>query len=121
MPGPSQQELEVLQRGASPENDPGVLSRLHEELRRRLRTPDPKAFEYFEAAVKALRAIQSPGSGTIRAQCLLEACQFYYVFGRVFSAIEPARDAVQLARKLSDPTLLRRAINTLGILYADTG
>lgn len=120
MPGPSQVELELLQVGACPD-DAEVLARLHDELKRRLRSPDPKTFEYFEAAVKALRSIKSVNNAAVRIQCLLEACQFFYMFGKVFNAIDPARDAVQLSRGTSDPALLRRSLNTLGILYADTG
>ena len=121
MPGPSQPEIELFQRIASADVDATVLLRLRDELRRRLRTPDPRAYEYFESAVKALRSITSSADAAIRIQCLLEACQFFYVFGKVFNAIEPAREAIRLARGQSDQSLLRRSVNTLGILYADTG
>ena len=121
MPGPSQLELDHLQHGACTVDDAEVLARLMDELRRRLRAPDAKAFEYFESAVRALRGISSTANSAIRIQCLLEACQFYYLAGKVFNSIEPARDAVSLARASGDVPLLRRSLNTLGILFADTG
>jgi putative two-component system response regulator len=121
MPGLSQQEIKALRTGAQPVVSREVLVRLLAELKLRLRQPDTKAFEYFEEAVAALRALRTPENADLRIQCLLDSCQFFYLFGKVFNAIDPAREAIALARGMSDQALLRRALNTLGILYADTG
>ena len=121
MPGLSQHDIKALQTGAPRELSREVLVSLLGELKQRLRQPDSKAFEYFEEAVAVLRAIRSQDNGDLRIQCLLDACQFFYLFGKVFNAIDPAREAIALARGMSDQALLRRALNTLGILYADTG
>lgn len=121
MPSPTELDLDVLMRPAAAGEQADVLGRLLLALKGKLRTPDPKALEFFERALKVLRAMTAPGNEAVRAQCMLEGCQYYYLFGKVFTAIEPARDAVALARQIGDQPLLRRAVNTLGILFADTG
>jgi putative two-component system response regulator len=98
-----------------------VLASLLEEARQRLRTPDPKAVEFFETSVRALLGIPELGNEALRIQCLLEACQFYYLFGKPFNGIEPAREAVRLARGIPEKALLRRSLSALGILFSDTG
>lgn len=121
MPSASLPELRQLTGDIAPESQGVVLARLLGELQRRLRAPDARALEYFDAAVSALQAIRTGGHEAVRIQCLLESCQFYYLFGKAFNAIEPARSALRLARIQPDRSLLRRSLSALGILFADTG
>jgi len=77
--------------------------------------------EFFSQLIRELGAVESEQFVEQRSKCLLAACQFFYITGQAFSAIDPASDAVRLARQTTDRGLLRRALNVLGILSADSG
>ncbi len=77
--------------------------------------------DFFMQLTRELGQIASNDYAEHRAKCLLAACQFFYITGQPFSAIDPASDAVRLARVAGDRSLLRRALNTLGIVSADSG
>lgn len=77
--------------------------------------------DFFMQLVKGLTEDLGETNAEERAKCLLVACQFFYITGQPFSAIDPAADAVRLARASADRTLLRRSLNVLGIVSADTG
>ncbi|MBL8517544.1 MAG: HD domain-containing protein [Betaproteobacteria bacterium] len=77
--------------------------------------------EFFLQLTKELGQIADSEFAEHRAKCLLVACQFFYITGQPFSAIDPASDAVRLARLAGSRSLLRKSVNTLGIVSADSG
>jgi len=119
MRAPTLSDLDQLSQTSSEGGD--TLHALHSELRRQMQAPDVRTSEYFDKAVAALCSIRDPSSAEVVVQCLLEACQYFYVFGKPFKAVEPARESIKLARGTKNASLLRRALNTLGIICADTG
>jgi HD-GYP domain-containing protein (c-di-GMP phosphodiesterase class II) len=51
----------------------------------------------------------------------LDVAQFFYISGRTLLGVEPAQNAVQFARQINDPALLRRSLSIHGVLLADSG
>jgi putative two-component system response regulator len=114
----------LLLQAAQVPSDPAAeiaLIEVSKEVRGKLTSANPADAEYFREMVQVIRNLSADSSPLLRVSCLLDACQFFYVIGRPFEAIEPATDAVELARHSSDRALQRRALNGLGILSADTG
>lgn len=98
-----------------------ALSEVAKEVREKLASASPAHAEYFHEMVLTIRGLPSDTSAALRVSCLLDACQFFYVIGQPFLAIEPASDAIDFSRHADSPALLRRALNALGIVSADTG
>jgi putative two-component system response regulator len=98
-----------------------ALTEVAKEIKERLAMAAAGNVEYFQEVVRTIRAMSGDADAPLRVSCLLDACQFFYVSGQPFMAVEPATDAIELARRANDPALLRRALNGLGIVSADTG
>ena len=71
--------------------------------------------------MKALKKIDGIAHPELRINCLIDASHFFYIIGQPFNAIEPATDAVALAKASEQKSLLRKAITYLGVMYSDTG
>ncbi|MBK7661129.1 MAG: HD domain-containing protein [Betaproteobacteria bacterium] len=69
----------------------------------------------------ALAAVKGTGNALVRINCLIDLAHHLYLMGSPFQAIDPAKQASALASLASIPTLTRKALTTLGVMYADTG
>ncbi|MDX2219670.1 MAG: HD domain-containing protein [Burkholderiales bacterium] len=98
-----------------------VYAALLAEANEKLAAGNVANTEFFTQLIRELGEVDSEQFAEERCKCLLVACQFFYITGQPFSAIDPASDAVRLARLTADRGLLRRALNVLGILSADSG
>jgi putative two-component system response regulator len=90
-------------------------------MKHRLTNASSASTEFFERAIQALHQFKGLGNAELRLACLFDACQFFYVVNQPFLGIAPAKEAISLARAIADKALLRRGLNTLGIVFADTG
>ena len=86
-----------------------------------LAAPGPQTAQLFANVQAALRRLSSAFVTQSRVEAHLAIAQFLYVSGQPFAGLEPATDAVAVARRLGDPTELRRALSYHGIILADTG
>ncbi len=124
MSTPALRDLESLTqvvRGASEPDLKVVLSRVALEVNGLLQAGSSTSNDYMTSVVAALRQLKGSAHADLRINCLMDAAQYFYVIGRAFSAIEPVVDAVDLATRAGHKGLHRKALTTLGIMYADTG
>ncbi|APV51108.1 hypothetical protein BWI17_16305 [Betaproteobacteria bacterium GR16-43] len=73
------------------------------------------------SAIGTLKGIEGNANAELRINCLLDAAQYFYVAGQAFSAIDPVLAAIELATRVNQRALLRKALTVIGITYADTG
>ncbi len=73
------------------------------------------------SVVSALKKLRGQAHADLRINCLIDAAHFFYVVGQPFNAIEPALEAIELATRCHQKSLLRKGLTVLGIMYADTG
>ena len=69
--------------------------------------------------VAALRRATASRDGREHAEQALATCRSLYAQGRSDEGLALAASALACARRIGDPVLLRRALNTCGILSAD--
>ena len=105
----------------TPEVLAGALARVQQAVRRSLQSPGSDSADQVDVCVKAIRRIHGLDCAAVRISTLLDACQVFYMLGQPFRAIEPTMEAVRLARATQDYPLLRKGLNALGIVNADTG
>lgn len=98
-----------------------ALARVAMEVNSRLQTGSATFSEYMKAAARALRKMRGSAHIELRANCLLDIAQYFYLCGQSFESLESAAAAVKLATPSGHEALLRKALNYLGILYTDTG
>ncbi|APV51109.1 hypothetical protein BWI17_16310 [Betaproteobacteria bacterium GR16-43] len=116
-------DLSALLRAGRPANDPAVktaLIALSKEIRSRLISGSRESRDFFISSAESIGRLKGSTHRSVRADCLLDCCKFLYVCGDSAIALESARQACELASKLGDAPRERTALNTLGILYADT-
>lgn len=114
----------LLMNSASGLGDPSfdaALAAAVAETAERLATASPGDREYFQKVATELKSIEGTKGAADRISGLLNACQYFFVSGLAFEAIDPASAAVEIARKHGNDTLLRKALTFLGIVSADTG
>lgn len=108
-------------RGQSDPQLEQILLALVAEAADRLKNASLADTEYFQKLVDGINGMTgTKGSGT-RIACLLHACQFFFITGQAFTAIQPAHAAIELARLSGNEPLLRKGLTFLGIVTADTG
>jgi len=110
----------AIQRRAEP-NLKAALARVAMEVNARLQSSAPASAEYISKAIQTLKKIEGLAHHDLRINCLMDASHYFYLAGQTFSAIDPATDAVAIATAAQDKPLLRKALNVLGIMHADTG
>lgn len=91
------------------------------QIKSHLAEPQKESTSLIEKAVQRVREIQGEGLETQKIECLRDAAQFFYVIGKPFAGISSTQYAIQLAEASANLSLLRKCLNTLGILCADTG
>lgn len=118
MSHPKQPQFEISQP------DQSVIEKLAaiaSTLKRQLSAPNDESLVVVAATHMELKKLPPDVVSESRAECLLDVAQFFYISGRTILGIEPATLAVQFARQLVEPELLRKALTFNGILLADTG
>lgn len=98
-----------------------VLEEIRQAIRACLQVPNSESANRVENILALLGLVQGLEQATVRIESYLDACQVFYMLGQPFRAIQPTMEAVRLARANSEKTLLRKGLNALGIVYADTG
>ncbi|QJR11003.1 hypothetical protein DSM104443_02074 [Usitatibacter rugosus] len=117
-------ELSALIRDGRPANDPSVknaLIGLSQEVQSRLQAGSTDSRDFFISAVEIVAGLKGSTHRSLRADCLLNCCQYFYFLGDSSTALDPARRAAKLAQQLNDQEREATALNTLGIVLADTG
>ena len=71
--------------------------------------------------VAMLRRMDGVEYPELRVNALIDAAQYFYVIGQPFSSLEPAREAVRIAKCTDLKSLHRKAFTVFGITSADTG
>ncbi len=97
------------------------LQDLAREVRGHLAAPNASTPTFFKDCQDVFALIGTKLADPLLSQVLLDIAQYHYVVGQSLAGIEACRIAVDHARRLPDRGLLRRALNTQGILQADAG
>ncbi len=125
MPASISTELDLLTRSLENSVEPDLkvaLSKVALEVNSRLQKGAAAASAgYMAEVIKTLKRLKGLAHHELRVNCLMDISHFYYLGGQTFNAIEPTSDAVSLATAAGDKALERRALNILGVMYADTG
>ena len=98
-----------------------ALSRMAIELSSQYQAGLPTSADFMTSAIEALKIVKGDKHADLRINCLVDASHFFYLIGRTFDAIEPSLGAVDLATRVNNKVLLRKALTVLGMVYADTG
>jgi putative two-component system response regulator len=117
-------QLATLLREGRPSSDPElkrVLTGLVSEVKSRLASGSRDNHDFFVSVSDSVQEIRGSAHWHPRAECLFGCVQFFYISGSPLLAILPAREWVRLAESSGDKLELRRALNALGIVCADTG
>jgi putative two-component system response regulator len=91
------------------------------EVNAQYQAGDAASAEFIGRALEVVRDVSDDANVDLRINCLIDGAHFFYLIGQTFKAIEPASDAVELAKRTSRAALLRKAMTLLGMLYGDTG
>ena len=111
---------EAMRDSAGPTLKP-LLSRVAMEVNARLQQGSPNSADYMSNVAKLLPQLSTTAHDGLRINCLVDISQYFYLIGQTFNAIEPALSAASLASAGENKTLARKALNLLGIVYADSG
>jgi len=98
-----------------------ALGKLAADLKNRLHSGATISSAECSAIVEALRRLQGTENAELRIGCLIDLAQCLYLMGAPFLAIDPARQARELAILSGIGPLQRKALSALGIMFADTG
>lgn len=98
-----------------------ALARVAMEVNAKLQSGSASFSEYMKAAARTIRKMKGSAHGELRANCLLDIGQYFYLLGQSFEALESASTAVHIAESSGHETLLRKSLTYLGILCTDTG
>jgi putative nucleotidyltransferase with HDIG domain len=116
------QELEALRAPAASEADlKPALSKLAMEVNARYQAGAASSAEFMTDAIRVFRELPGTTYAELRINGLIDASHFFYLVGHTFVAIEPAGFAVELAAAAEHPSLHRKALTILGMVYGDTG
>jgi putative two-component system response regulator len=105
-------------------DDPTVakaLDRLAHDLRKSLHSGSTVSPGECSTIVEALRRIKGTANAELRIGCLIDLAQCLYLMGAPFLAIDPARQASELASNSGMKSLERKPLTALGVMFADTG
>lgn len=98
-----------------------ALTQLASDLKSRLHSGTPISPSDCQVITTALGQLTGSTNAELRIECLIDLAHNLYVMGSPFLAIEPAKQASGLASRSGLRFLERKAVTTLGIMYADTG
>jgi len=97
------------------------LNALSQQLKAAVSQPTEEALVTVAAAHTELRKLPADTLDPLLVECLLDVAQFFYTSGHGILALDPAQAAVQLARRIQDPSRLRRALTVYGVILGDSG
>jgi tetratricopeptide (TPR) repeat protein len=103
------------------QEDAALCAALLEELRGAAGLPSDEAARRWTAAGEFLIGLDLATGSAARVECLLAVVQHHYLAARPEAALPAAERAAQLARRLADAPLLRKALNVLGVMHMETG
>ena len=83
-----------------------AFSRLAKEVNSQYQTGSATASEFITSAVRALKEFSGLECAELRINTLIDAAHYFYLGGHTFSALEPAKDAVELQSLFSEPPQL---------------
>ncbi len=98
-----------------------AFSKLAKEVNSQYQSGSATASEFITSAVSALKDFSGLECAELRINTLIDAAHYFYLGGHTFSALEPAKDAVELASRSSQKSLLRKGLTLQGMVFADTG
>jgi len=98
-----------------------ALTRLSHDLKKSLHSGIAISSAECSTIVEALRRLQGNENAELRIGCLIDLAQCLYLMGAPFLAIDPAKQASELASVSGMKTLERKSLTALGIMFADTG
>ena len=98
-----------------------VISALAREVSEQLAKPDAATKTLFYECRCAIESLGAENADPTLVRVLLDIAQYHYVIGQSLVGIEAGRVAVEHARALGNRQILRKALNTLGIVQADAG
>jgi putative two-component system response regulator len=98
-----------------------LLSRVALEVNTRVQEASAASAPYMTSVAQALKSIDGPQYSDLRINCLIDISHFFYIIGQTFNAIEPASQAVSLAKEAANKPLQRKALTFFGMMNADTG
>lgn len=99
----------------------GALLALLQETQEKLKAASPSDQDFFVSVVEQVGSIPGTKGAPSRIQCLLNATQYFYVTGNPLESLDPALQAMALARSIGNDVLLRKALVVAGIVSADSG
>jgi putative two-component system response regulator len=117
-------DLAAALRQSRLSSDPEIknaLAHISTEIRERLASASKDSHDFFISVSDAIQHIRGQANSRLRAECLSNCCQYFYVAGSSHLALAPARQVVELASNYGTPQEKRKALNLLGILNAETG
>jgi len=97
-----------------------ALSRVAMEVNSRLQSGSSGHVEYMKSAARAIKKMRGSAHLELRTNALLDIAQYFYLMGQGIEAVDAAHAAVRSVSVGSHDQLLRKALNYLGILYADS-
>jgi putative two-component system response regulator len=117
-------ELQQLKSSVGQPDGPELkvaLSRVALEVNTRLQEGSATSAEYMTTVIKTLKGVAGSSHHELRINCLTDVSHFFYILGDSFKALEPARDAAEIAASVGATSLHRKSLTFLGVMYADTG
>jgi putative two-component system response regulator len=91
------------------------------QLRPLVANPSPDANSKFSAAWDELRGLPTHFACEELVECLFATCSYCYLSAQAAVGLPPAIRAVECARQVGDPKVLRRALSILGLMCVETG
>lgn len=111
----------------SSSQDPGAptvsaaLGKLVQDIQSRLHSGGAITPLEAKAITESLRLLTGNQNAELRVGCLIDLSHCLYLMGAPFLAIDPAKQAIELASSAAKKSLERKALTALGVMYADTG
>lgn len=102
-------------------NEARLLGLAAAAIKESLKAGSAAAAEDVAKIVAVLRRITGSDNAELRINALIDAAHFFYVIGQPFLSIEPAREAVNVAKRTTLRSLHRKALTVFGVMSADTG
>jgi putative two-component system response regulator len=114
-------QIEALQAAQSDSELKAALARVAMEVNSQYQAGSATASQFMASAIKSLKTLGGIEHAELRINALIDASHFYYLNGQSFDALEPANEAVELATRAGQRSLLRKSLTLIGMVYADTG
>lgn len=98
-----------------------ALGKLARDIQSRLHSGGTITPGEAKAITESLQRLTGTQNAELRIGCLIDLSHCLYLMGTPFLAIDPAKQAIELASLAGMKSLERKALTALGVMYADTG